>query len=528
MSARVRAAGVVAALAAASYLVLLLVHPAWDAGRIRPLPLVGGAWLAFAMGAWLLRGISGRSAVALIMLGGVALQLAALSAPPQQSSDMYRYIWDGRVQAAGIDPYAYVPAAPQLAGLRDELLWPADGKACVAAGIPEPGDPALTLVPGCTRMNRPTVPTIYPPVAEAYFLAVYGLSPPGSGTTPMQAAAAACAILVTAALMLGLRSMGRDYRTAAWWAWCPAVALEAGNNAHVDILAVGLTAAALLLLARAGRRRRTVLGGVLLGLAIAAKVTPVLVVPSILRRRWATISVAAAGAIGVVYLPHVLAVGSKVVGYLPGYMQENGYEDGHRFALIGLLIGGQLAMVAAVAVLAVTGLAVLRFADPDQPWSGAVVMTGAALAVTTPRYQWYALLLVMLVALDGRPEWLAFSAAGYLAAEPKMGQLTVPHARAVGYGLAVALVAAVWLARRISAQRHYRILTEPGPRPAGRLDEGELTHEIPGPAGLPGFRPALRAASAGGPGQPQLPGVAPAPAGSPGSSPGQLSGSRSR
>ena len=64
-----------------------------------------------------------RLAVALIMLGGIGIQIAAVSAPPRQSDDLYRYVWDGRVQAAGIDPYAYVPAAAQLDSLRGSFLW---------------------------------------------------------------------------------------------------------------------------------------------------------------------------------------------------------------------------------------------------------------------------------------------------------------------------------------------------------------------------------------------------------------------
>jgi hypothetical protein len=460
---------------AVTCLVLLLVHPWWDPARIRPLPLVGGAWLAFAAAAWLLRGVSRRWSVALILLGGIVLQLAAMSSPPQQSDDSYRYVWDGRVQAAGIDPYAYVPSAPQLTGLRNEYLWPANGPHCVKAGVRYPGDPAL--VPGCTRINRPTVPTIYPPVSEAYFFAVYKLSPAITRPMPVQAAAAGCAILIIVLLLYALRSMGRDVRTAALWAWCPTVALEAGNNAHVDVLAVGLAAAALIILARAGRLRHTLLGGVLLGLAIAAKVTPVLVVPAVLRRRWFAVGTAMAGAVAVVYLPHVLAVGSKVLGYLPGYLQENGYSDGQRFALIGLLAGGREAMLIAVALLALTGLAVLLFSNPDEPWRGALVMTAAALAITTPLMQWYPLLLVMLVVLDGRAEWLAFAIAGYVAAEPQMGQFSVPHPAAIGYGLAVAFVAAAWLARlvisrRASSQPPYRVLTEV---PAVLREEAPMT-----------------------------------------------------
>jgi hypothetical protein len=321
------------------------------------------------------------------------------------------------------------------------------------------------------------VPTIYPPVSEAYFFAVYELSPAITRPMPMQAAAGGCAILITVLLLYALRSMGRDVRTAALWAWCPTVALEAGNNAHVDVLAVGLTAAALIILARAGRLRHTLLGGVLLGLAIAAKVTPVLVVPAVLRRRWAAVGTAMAGAVAIVYLPHVLAVGSKVLGYLPGYLQENGYSDGQRFALIGLLVGGREAILIAVALLAVAGLAVLLFSNPDEPWRGALVMTAAALAITTPLMQWYTLLVVMLVVLDGRVEWLAFSAAGYVAAEPQMGQFSVPHPAAVGYGLAVALVTVASLvrlviSRHVRSQSPYRVLTE---APAIVREEAPMT-----------------------------------------------------
>ena len=128
-----------------------------------------------------------------------------------------------------------------------------------------------------------------------------------------------------------------------------------------------------------------------------------------------------------VYIPHVLAVGSKVIGFLPGYLQQEGYENGTRFGIIGLVLTGKLALAMAVLILAAAAFAVLQFSDPDRPWQGAVFMTAAALAVTTPRYQWYALLLVMLVALDGRPEWLAFAAGAYYAAEPNLGRYTIPN-----------------------------------------------------------------------------------------------------
>src|SRR5580700_6359388 len=471
MNARLRVGLRVAAicllLVALAGLVLLVVRPSLNPAHVRPLPLIALGWIAFLAAAFLLRKVPVRLAAALILLGGIGIQIAAVSAPPQGSDDLYRYIWDGRVQAAGIDPYAYVPAAAQLDSLRDSFLWHPATDHCLSAGFVR-AHASADLVPGCTLINRPSVPTIYPPVAEAYFLAVHYEPSGSSSTKPIQATTALVAVLTTVLLLFGLGRLGRDVRMAALWSWCPTVALEAGNSAHVDVVAVGITAAALLVLSAARTRRRTVLGGVLLGLAIATKVTPVLTVPAVLQRRWLTVAAAAGSAFVVVYVPHVIAVGSKVIGFLPGYLKEEGYTSGTRFGIIGLVVGGRAALVAAVLVLAVVALGVLRYSDPDQPWRGAVVMTAAALAVTTPPFQWYALLLVMLVALDGRPEWLAFAAAGYYASEPNMGRLTVPHKYhdAFAYGMAVLIVLAGWFARRELARRGI-VRIEPVPVMAG-------------------------------------------------------------
>jgi hypothetical protein len=449
-----RVAGICLALLVACGMILLLVRRGLDPARIRPLPLLIGAWMAFIAAALLLRKVPRRTAVALILLGGFAVQAAAVSAPRAFSDDVYRYIWDGRVQAAGVDPYQYVPTASQLDGLRVEFLFHPHATYCVSQPYVN-RHPAAELTRGCTMINRPTVPTIYPPVAEAYFLAVHYLPSAEDSTMPIQAATALAAMLITVLLLFGLRRLGRDVRTAALWAWCPTVALEAGNSAHVDVIAVGIAAAAMLLLATARTTRRTVLGGILLGLSIATKLTPALTVPALLRRRWLTVIISAGGAFTAVYVPHVLRVGGKVIGFLPGYLQQEGYTRGTRFGIIGLFVTGWLSIVLAVLILAALTFAVLQFSDPDRPWQGAVVMTGGALAVTTPHYQWYALLLVMLVALDGRPEWLAFAAGGYYAAYPAMGRYTPPWRLedAIAYGVPLLVVAAGWLIRREIARR---------------------------------------------------------------------------
>lgn len=490
MSAKLRAAGITVSLLAFGGLVLLIARPDLDPARIQPAVLVGGAWLAFGGAAWLLRKVTLRLAVGLILTGGIALQVVALTGPPQNSTDSYRYIWDGRVQAAGIDPYLYAPGDAGLARLRDGFLWSGTGPGhyadCIAKDQISKADPADSVLAGCTKLNRVEVPTIYPPVAEAYFYAVQLAAPADDSTIPIQAAAAGFAVLVTVILLAGLRRLGKDPRLAALWAWCPTVVLEAGQNAHVDVVAVAFTLVALLLLARAKTEGRTALGGLLLGLAIATKVTPVLVLPAVLRRGWLLICASAAAAISLVYAPHVLAVGSKILGFLPGYLHQEGYATGNGFNIIGLFVHGKLTTAVAVVILGAIALAIIRFCDPDQPWRGAVLMTAAALTVCTPHYQWYAILLVMLVALDGRPEWLAIAAGAYLTTAKNLHAfgVAIHNTQLAAYLAGAAVACACALVRYLLARR-----TADRAEPAGAQPVSAAAADEPGTVGMPVIEP---------------------------------------
>jgi hypothetical protein len=424
--------GALAALAVAVSAVAL--GPRWAAHTDPAVGVgaIGLAWLAFGLGALCVARLPETVAAPLVVIGGLALLLAAAWGPPRSSDDLYRYIWDGRVQAAGIDPYRYAPADPHLADLRDDFLWPAHANWCVS-------ESTVDALAGCTRINRPTVPTIYPPAAQALFWGVDELAPPEAGYAPVRSLAITSALGVTVLLMLS-----RGPQRAVLWAWCPTVALEAANNAHIDVVAALLTGAALLHLARPGPRTRGLAGGVLLGLAVATKITPVLVVPAVLRRRPVTVLLTAAGAVAVGYAPHVVAVGARVLGYLPGYLSEEGYDSGTRFALISMFAPGIWAAVVALGALAAVAFTVARTADPDRPWLGAATMVGAALLVTTPAYPWYALLLVLLVGLGARWWWLAVAAAAYVAQYHHELGLSAMLADRIGYGVALGVVATAW------------------------------------------------------------------------------------
>ncbi|MGI5404052.1 glycosyltransferase 87 family protein [Streptomyces sp. CA-135486] len=450
-------------------------------------------WALFAAAALAVRKAPLRHAVVLIVAGGVTVAATGLLAPPRTSTDSYRYAWDGRVQAAGISPYDHAPADPALAGLRDDWLFPT-GTGCTGpdrAPVPGPVGEAH-----CTRINRPQVHTIYPPVAEGYFLLVHELSPDGARHKALQTGGALLSLATTAALLLVLRRRG-DPRRAAYWAWCPIVPIEAVNNAHADVLGALLAVVGLAGVCwirpdqRAGsgdersfrarratgehrrltttRRgavpgpasparserhpqgvRRRMAGGALLGAAIVTKLLPAVVLPGALSgvrrvRDAAAVLLPAAAVVAVSYLPYVLASDSSVLGFLGGYMEEEGYDDpsaDNRFALLRLVLPDGWAPGAAVLVLLAVTVHVIWRGDPERPWSGALLVTGTAFLLLTPGYSWYALLLVALVALDGRWEWLAVAVAGaakyvgvYMGVKPD-GLGTTVYAVAAGAVLA--------------------------------------------------------------------------------------------
>src|SRR5215469_9412819 len=133
------------ALTAIGALLLLLTgsglwrQHVYDTDGFTILALVQGAFYLAAVALTRRGGLSRRALIAVLAVAAL-MRLAALLAPPYLSDDINRYVWDGRVEGAGINPYRYVPADPHLAALRDEAIYP--------------------------KINRSDyAPTIYPPVA---------------------------------------------------------------------------------------------------------------------------------------------------------------------------------------------------------------------------------------------------------------------------------------------------------------------------------------------------------------------------
>ena len=200
------------------------------------------AWLAYACGALVTAQLRGRVTVVVILTVGVLSRMLLLPAVPSLSTDAYRYVWDARVSSVGIDPYAYAPVAPEVAGLRDTNIYP--------------------------RLNHSTWRTVYPPVAQAFFRAVYRLAP--DNVVAMKLALGIAELLALAALALLLRTLDVPLGRLTIYAWNPLLLVEIWGSGHLDALVLATVTAAAL----ASARRRDGIAAILLGIGTLVKLYP--------------------------------------------------------------------------------------------------------------------------------------------------------------------------------------------------------------------------------------------------------------
>jgi hypothetical protein len=344
------------------------------------LALAQGAVYAAAV-ALILRG-RGQGRLLLILGTAAALRMGALAAPVYLSTDLNRYVWDGRVQAAGINPYRYIPTDPHLRFLRDKEIFP--------------------------HINRNNyAPTIYPPAAEMLFFAA-ALS--GGGVPAMKLFMVALEALGISALLRVLRLAGRPPETILLYAWHPLPVWEIAGSGHVDAATVLFVALALW----AGLAQRRGACGSALAAATLTKFIPAVIGPALWRPPDWRLPATFVATILLLYLPY-LGVGSRVLGFFPGYIVEENIASGSGiwlldllrilFALPTLAYFGFAAMV--MAVLAIAALRRPPGAAASLAWAG--ILTAAALFLVSPHYPWYFVPFVALLAVapPGVPWWPA-------------------------------------------------------------------------------------------------------------------------
>jgi hypothetical protein len=370
-------------------------------------------WLLFAVTAFALMRAPRRPAVITALVLGVAVGAVSLVHTAVLSDDLYRYVWDGRVMAAGINPYRYAPNDPHLAFLHDRWLWPTDAECAARGKIVHPGTAP------CIRINRPGMRTIYPPVAQLWFLLQHAVIPSAARDLGWEVAGLVLATATGVLLAWLLHRTGRDPRWVVLWACSPVVALEAVQSAHVDSLAALLVAAgtAVLLTAQgfpdALGRGRTAAAAALVATAGLVKLYPFVLLPGLFQRRRPTAWLTATAVMVVGYAPFTRDIGGGVLGSLSSYLHQEGYGKGTRFQLLALtgLSGTPVKVLAYLIVAAVLVLALLR--RLGEPLTATLTVFLTLLLVATPGEPWYELVLLVLIVLTGRWEWCLFIVADY-------------------------------------------------------------------------------------------------------------------
>jgi alpha-1,6-mannosyltransferase len=343
----------------------------------------GGLYLA-AVG-WVLRRPPRPHDLWLILSVALVLRGIAMTAPQHLTTDGLRYVWDGRIQWAGFNPYLFVPADERLAFLRDAVIYP---------GINQ----------------KETAVTIYPPVAEIMFLLANWIS---DSLTGPKVVFAACEVATVAAILLWLRKDNLPRERVLIYAWHPLPIWEFCSQAHIDS---GATALLMLAIAAAVYKRQGLAGG-LLAAATLTKYFPILMAPMLWRRFGWRMPVAFIVTAVVLYLPYVTGAGSKVLGFLAKHLDNEGYGAGYGFHLIWVLRDLHIAdlpvkayLATSAMILATLGLMALFRRAPDEINPGHMLAVATAFVwLTSPHYAWYLAWLVPLLVRQMSPAVLVFT-----------------------------------------------------------------------------------------------------------------------
>src|SRR6185437_406099 len=210
-----------------------------------------------------------------------------LRVPSGSHDDIHRYVWDGRLQRLGYNPYLVIPSDPAVQGLH---------------------------TPETRTLNNSNLPSPYPPGAELFFRAVTAIH---ESTFALRVAFVICDLAIVLVLLDVLRWNRKAAHLVLVYAWNPLLAIEVAGSGHVDILG------ALLLLVSAAalwRRWRTV-AAVAFGLAVAVKFLPIVLLPLYWKRVRIRDAALAIAVVVLLYVPF-LNRGRIPMGSLGTYVQS--------------------------------------------------------------------------------------------------------------------------------------------------------------------------------------------------------------
>ncbi|HEX4427527.1 MAG TPA: hypothetical protein VH079_19150 [Terriglobales bacterium] len=287
-------------------------------------------------------------------------RLPFLLMPPGPDDDVHRYVWDGRVQRLGYNPYLVVPSDPTLSGLHTSET---------------------------RTLNNPDMPSPYPAGAQLFFRAVTAIH---ESVFALKVTFVLCDFAIIFILLDILRRSGKGAHWVLAYAWHPLLATEVAGSGHVDIVGVLL----LLVSTAALARRWRAVAALAFGLAVAVKFLPIVLLPLYWKRIRIRDGALAAVVVALLYLPFVNH-GRIPIGSLGTYVQSFRFND-PVFATLERVVAPQLVVVLALLVGFLTAIWLRSKAQAFS--SGAFAWPMAATLLCAPVvYPWYLLWLLPFV-----------------------------------------------------------------------------------------------------------------------------------
>ncbi len=301
--------------------------------------------------------------------------------------DIWRYLWDGHVAATGRNPYAAAPADPSLDDMANRPEWET-----VRDYVGYPG-----------------LRTIYPPLAQIVFRAAHGLAP--GSVLAMKVIVVGFDLLAYLFVILTLIARKDLPAKSILYAWNPLVIKVFAGSGHIDAVLVAALAGTCYFLAR----KRPAAASVSLGLAIAAKLAPIVLLPFLARRvgAWRTVLVVIVCL--ACFLPY-LGAGTHLFDGLLAFSGKWQFNSGP-FRLFATLMPDPVARITCAILIAMAIFFLYRrdSADPDTFRGVATLALGAVLIFSPVVTPWYVIWLLPLGVLAWNRAAIFFSVAVCMA-----------------------------------------------------------------------------------------------------------------
>lgn len=217
-----------------------------------------------------------KKVLTLIIFAGIIFRIILIPTTPIASDDVYRYLWDGKVQANGINPYTYAPNDEALKHLHSELL-------------PE-------------KVNFPHLKTIYPPYSQWIFLLAYLIA--GESVLGIKILLLISEIFTILLIYLTLKNFRLNEKYVLVYALSPLPILQFFIDAHVDGFGITLFALFFYFLSQ----NKLLYSYFAIGLSITSKLITLMVYPFLLKGRsiknFLALIIVPTVTVALVYLPY--------------------------------------------------------------------------------------------------------------------------------------------------------------------------------------------------------------------------------